>query len=74
MTTHHCEGLERGLFHTGMPTTTITDGQCLTNAVNTLVKKIGIEKQSSGFTCNGSGNLAKYHNLLENTGKIQEYL
>ena len=44
MTDHHCEGIERGIFYNGMPTTTVTDGQSIDNSVNAFVKSFGPEK------------------------------
>ena len=44
MNAHHCEGLEIGFFHIGMPATTGTYGQSLENTVNVLVEKISPEK------------------------------
>ena len=41
MTPHHCEGLECGLFHIGMPSTTVTNSKSLANEVNVLVKHFG---------------------------------
>ena len=41
MTPNHCEGLECGLFHIGMPSTTVTNSKSLANEVNVLVKHFG---------------------------------
>ena len=47
MTDRHCEGMEHGFFHIGMPATTGTDGKILDNVVNVLVKILVLKKRLS---------------------------